>query len=325
MAAIEATWDTDGQRGRLEENGEVRGFIQLVSDWYEAGARTPSVAWVIDWMAAGHDAMQRGLIELDGTPATSSDERARIAERAMQVIHAGPPPTPAQFGAMEAGLLTRAGVKDLVELSSHSLQEAVARVFRAARREDEYAVLNINTGLLEVVGWTRALDELMQRVWDHWLTPAVREQASLDVDATLTRPSISRGVVAEVGAARRIGHPYPSWTHALVAKGVWLPPAELRAFRWLAGKLLHHGPLSVVELRHWRAGEQPRWKWRAADSIYPRPLPEEREGQRTVYDQLLAGRDVVGSLLPVEALIEMEHLFFGLLRDSEAEERAAGP
>jgi hypothetical protein len=322
---LTGTWYRDGRVARLEDAAGVRGFIRLIDDWYEHGSRSPQQAWVVEWMAEGHDAMQRALVELDGVPAASKDQMATITEKANAVIDAGPPVEPARFGAGTTGLRSRAELRDLIELTSHAVQAAAGRVSDAARRKDDYAVMQINTSSLEAVGWLRALDDLMQNVvWQQQLTDVVRERISLEVDERLAAPGVAAQVLAEAAANRRVGQPYTYWTHALLSKGVWLPRSELKAFRWLAGKLLHHGPLSVVELRHWRVGQKPRWVWRAADAIFPPSLKEEREEQRNAYTDFLAGRDVAGSLNLTTALIEMEFLFFRLLRESHEEEDGDG-
>ncbi|MEA2898693.1 MAG: hypothetical protein QOJ84_4308, partial [Bradyrhizobium sp.] len=88
---------------------------------------------------------------------------------------------------------------------------------------------------------------------------------------------------------------------------------------WLAGKLLHHGPLPIAELRHWRAGAEPRWKFRSAEEIFPAFLGERSPPQRALYEDCLAGKDVLGSLNVTGALIETEFLFLRLLRESSEE------
>ena len=92
-----------------------------------------------------------------------------------------------------------------------------------------------------------------------------------------------------------------------------MPREELRGFRWLAGKLLHHGPLSAVELVQWRTGAEPRWKWRTSDDIFSPPRPEQRASQRQDYDRVVAGKDVVGGLRFNDLAYSVESLFLPLL------------
>jgi hypothetical protein len=78
--------------------------------------------------------------------------------------------------------------------------------------------------------------------------------------------------------------------------------------------MLHHGPLSAVELVQWRSGEPPRWKWRQADDIFPPGRLEQRSGQRQDYGVEIAGSDVLGSLRFNELAFGVEQLFSPLLR-----------
>lgn len=322
-AQLSGIWYGDGRAGRLEDSNGVRGFIKLVDDWYEPGCRSPRAAWVVEWMADGHDAMQRALVDLDGVPAESDDRMAALTERARAVIAGGPPAEPDRFGAAKTGLRTRTEVRDLIELTSYAVQQAARRVFDETMSDHGYAVMRINTAALEAVGWLRALDDLMQNVvWERHLTRAVRKRISEEVDRSLARPGVAKSALADAAGNRHSDGSYQYWTDALLSRGVWLPRRDMQAFRWLAGKLLHHGPLSAVELHHWRSGEKPRWKWRPADAIFPPPLHEERPKQRQAYSERLAGRDVAGTIELARVLVETEHLFFRLLRESE--EEAAG-
>ena len=138
------------------------------------------------------------------------------------------------------------------------------------------------------------------------------------MDVAIARPGMQPGLIADARAKRQQkGAPYGDWTIALLSRGVYLPRDELRGLRWLAGVLLHRGPLSTVELKSWRHSEQPRWKWRAADEVIP---PMMRQGERKsakedleAYERLIKGRDVLGSLNLFGVLVEMEFLFISLL------------
>jgi hypothetical protein len=167
----------------------------------------------------------------------------------------------------------------------------------------------------------RGLDELMTYVWEKAVTTDVRNRASEATDAYVARltsppPELS----AAVAERARTREPYADWTFALVAKGSYLQRGDLRGLRWLAGKLLHYGPLPAAEMRHWRAGAEPRWKWRAADAIFPPSEGEKQPSQRAAYEKHLRGRDVVGTVLMTDPLIETEYLFYRLLRDSDEEQ-----
>jgi hypothetical protein len=209
-------------------------------------------------------------------------------------------------------------MRETIALTSHAVQGAEARLHDAARAEHEDAVSLINIAVVELAAWLRTLDDLLTAVWRRRISVANREAVSREVDVAIARPGIQPGLIADASARRQqTSEPYDDWTIALLARSVYLPRDELRGLRWLAGVLLHRGPLSTVEMRQWRAGEAPRWKWRAADDIVPPTRrPGERGGDkedREAYKRVIAGRDVLGSLNLISVLIEMEHLFLSQL------------
>lgn len=319
IGMLRAEWHEDGHVGWLYQNREPIGCLRLVRDWHEPGERRPRAAWVVEWMDASSPIMQRGLVELDAQPATSDARMAELSERAGKVVAAGPLPTPPAFGIASTGMATSSELRDRIELTSHALQEAEGRLGVAARRDDEHASMHVAIALTEVLSWVRALDEVMTYAWNEHLSSEVREAASRSADAFIARQGKGPSAVIQAFAVRqRARQPYPDWTLVLVGRGVYIARAELQGLRWLASKLLHFGPLPAMELRHWRAGEPPRWKWRRADDIFPRLMKEQQESQRADYDEHLAGRDVIGSLNLATVLIETEHLFFRLLREAEA-------
>jgi hypothetical protein len=65
------------------------------------------------------------------------------------------------------------------------------------------------------------------------------------------------------------------------------------ALSWVRGQLIHAATSAPMDLRQFRPGAQPRWKWRESES-FARGRPGD-PGRRA-YDQVLAGRDVVGLL-----------------------------
>jgi hypothetical protein len=80
--------------------------------------------------------------------------------------------------------------------------------------------------------------------------------------------------------------------------------------------MLHYGPLPVVELRQMRPGAPPHWTWRPAQEIFPRISQERGRRQRGFYEAHLAGRTMLSTFKLTFMLIEMELLFFGLIRES---------
>jgi hypothetical protein len=312
---LNITWRSDGRGGVVQEDGELVGFIAL-EDWYEPETREPRPAWVVQFMVPGVDAMQRALLELDGEPATDEARAADLGTKAKAVVEQGVPPTPSPFGHAPTGLGTNAEIRELIQLTDYALESAAGRVMAAAQDERPDAAMSLNVAVTEMMGWLRTLDELGALIWSEKLTAAQRESASQDADRFISSPEAAPGLVSSEYRARQGDkRPYRDWTIALLGAhiGGWMPREQLRGFRWLAGKMLHHGPLSAVELVQWRGGEPPRWKWRTADDIFPPTRREGRPGQRQDYDREIAGKDVVGSLRFNEVAFGVERLFLPLL------------
>jgi hypothetical protein len=78
--------------------------------------------------------------------------------------------------------------------------------------------------------------------------------------------------------------------------------------RWLAGKLLHFDPLPAVELKQWREGEAPWWKWRPSKETFPAKRAERKSHDRSAYDRYLAGRDLISTFNLFDALQSAEFL-----------------
>jgi hypothetical protein len=299
-----------GRIGDVHLDGDFVGFVRLANDWFDVDDFQQHVAWVVDWMAPGIETMQRALVELGGIPAGTEEREHELAAKARITLEAGPPEAPEAFGFGPTGFVTPDELRELIQLTSFALQGAEGRLFEAVRRPDEHAVAYINIAAVELAGWVRALDYLMDSVWRNRVSDHDRERISQAVDATLTRPGVLPGIISDAQARRtQTGKPYEDWTIALLSKGVFLPRRDLMAWRWFAGKLLHHGPLSAVERLPWRQGAEPRWKWRSADAIFPPALREIRPAHRAAFSDSLAG-----STSFFHPLHEMEFLFDPLLR-----------
>ncbi len=294
--------------------------IAVVDDWYEPEHREPSSAWVVEWVDPEdkQPMMHRALIELGDTPASDDARRRELVARAQAVAAEGRPADPAPFGVATTGSATRAELFDRAKQAIYAVDAANARVRQAVRRNDEFEATALTVALTEMLAWLRCLDELLCHLWRTHVAATVREQASTAVDRSLQRlTSAPADLLAASQTRETNGEPYADWTLVLIAKGLLLERRQLRGLRWLAGKMLHFGPLPVAELRHWRAGAEPKWVWRPAHEIVPPTEPEERSSQRAAYEKHLRGRTITSTLSPTIILIETELLFYRLLRDSD--------
>jgi len=309
-------WRDDGLGGAVFEEDQFMGFVSLVADWHEPQDREAQTAWVVQFLAPDVEGLPRALIELSDQPATDETRRAELATRAKAVAAKGAPATPAPFGHASTGLKTMAEIRELIQLTNHGLETEQGRVFAAAQDERPEAVMPLLVAVTDLMAWLRGLDELAAYVWKERLTDRKRERASKQADKFMASPGAAPGLLAaERKSRQKDGRPYADWSIALLANPMgWMRREELTGFRWLAGKMLHFGPLSVVELRQWRAGAQPRWKWRHADRILPPRVLEQRKSQRKIYNRVVAGRDVIGSFQANELAFSVERLFMPLLR-----------
>lgn len=304
-----------------EQTGDRRiATIAVVDDWYEPTHREPRSAWVVEWVEPEdkHPIMHRGLVELGNTPISDDTRRRQLLSKARTVVARGRPADPEPFGAAITGSATRAELFERTKLAIYAVDAANARVRQAARRNDEFEATSLAVALTEMLAWVRSLDEFLGYLWQGHVTESIREQASIAIDRRLERLT---SIPADLLAAARIREadrkPYADWTFALISKGLLLERRQLRGLRWLAGKMLHFGPLPVAELRHSRAGARPDWVWRPADEIFPPTEPERQHSQRAAYEKHLRGRTITSTLSLTIILIETEFLIYRLLRDSD--------
>jgi hypothetical protein len=315
-----AAWDEDGARADLYRDGSWIGSLRLVDGWFTPGSREPRAAWVAEWPAERKPYLPtRALVELDGEPALGEVKRTELAELGETLIEDRPASdTPAPFGVGSTTLDSAKGLRDRIEAVSHALQHAEGRLHDAARITEEWGGVKVLTTLTEALAWLRALDDVMKFTWQEFLPTTVRETASKEIDAAVARRSALPDFARDADSERRkTGEPYLEWTLLLLDRGLALSPGDFQGLRWLAGKMLHYGPLPAVELRQIYEGAPPRWTWRSADEIYPDVTRDRRPGQRRLYEAHIAAESMLSKFGLTMMLIEMEHLFFGLIRKTE--------
>lgn len=258
-AVLVTTWAEDGGFARIEDpENELVAMLRL-AEWFESGERVGQPAWVVEWLPPGGRMTARALVALTGDLPAGDEARHRLCEKAVEVARSGPPDEPRPFGHAPTGMACGDELVNRIELISHALQAAEGRLHQAAPINEDWGGDLVAIALTECLAWLRALDEVMVQLWQQFLPEQVREDVSRRVDAFLERPNVSAGFMDEQREERqRTGSAYRDWTIALLVEGTALPRQELAGLRWLAGKMLHFGPLPATELRHWRAGEEPR-------------------------------------------------------------------
>jgi hypothetical protein len=259
--------------------------------------------------------MVRDRLDLPPEPARDHDAMVRVSEAAAQLARGSGPDEPAAFGHAQTGITRAAEVHQRVVLISHAIQEASGRLHEATRGEHDWASDLVLVALTEAVAWVRALDDTMSHLWRAKPQPYFAD-ITKKIDLVLQRSGWDPKFVS-CAQSRRTATGYDDWTIGLLIRSHGVPRDELLGIRWLAGKLLHFGPLPAAELKQWRAGEPPRWKWRKAADIFPPTRGERRSDGRSAYDQALAGRDLIGTFNLFDALHAAEFLALDLSGRSE--------
>lgn len=313
-----ATWRSDGTHATLrdEEDG-LWATLDLVDDWYMPGCLEPVRAWVIEWLDRSDDEPQmvRTRLDIAEEPAPDEDTMARLSEAGMAVARTVVPDEPEPFGQAETGLARGSEIHKRIELISHAIQKAQGRLADAARVAEPWGGHRVLIALTEAVGWVRALDDAMNHLWRD-LSDELRADITVRIDEALQRPGWDPKF-AVWAKTQRCDTGYSDWTLGLLVRNVGLSREDLRGMRWLAGKLLHFGPLPAVELKQWREGEAPRWKWRRSKEIFPAKRGERRSHDRLAYDRYLASRDLIGSFNLFNALLAAEFLAWDLTGQPE--------
>jgi hypothetical protein len=317
-SGIHVEWDPDWTRAAFYREEVWRGSLRHRDDWFLPGARAPEPAWVVEWRSdrpGWH--FEQALVELGVGAAGDEERRADLASRARALIEAPLDEPPGPFAIPSTDLDSSQGLRDRIEAISHALQSAEHRLGEAARITEEWGGMSVLVALSETLAWLRVLDEVLQFTWRRVVDPEHREAESRRIDHALRARRKLPDFAGEAAEKRRLNRsPYEEWTLLLIDRGLALSPGDLEGLRWLAGKMLHYGPLPVVELRQRIQGSPPHWTWRPATEIFP-PVARERNARRRgLYEAHLAGRTMLSSFKLTFMLIEMEHLFFGLIRRS---------
>jgi hypothetical protein len=318
------TWRSDGAHATLrDEDDGLWATLKLVDNWYMSGSREPVRAWVVEWLDRSDEEPQMTRTRLDalGQPVLDEDAMARLSEAAAAVARMAQPAEPEPFGHAETGVSRGIEIHRRIELISHAIQEAEGRLSDATCITEPWGAHRVLIALTEAVSWVRALDDAMNHVW-RGLSDVVRVDVTAQIDKTLESPGWDPKFVAWA-RSERTETGYPDWTLGLLIRSAGLPREDLRGMRWLAGKLLHFGPLPAAELKQWREGEPPRWKWRSSREIFPAKRGERKAHDRLAYDCYLAGRDLIGTFNFFDALFAAEFLAWDLTGRSERDDPTA--
>ncbi len=254
--------------------------------------------------------MARTRLDMEGRPALDEGTMTCLSEAGAAVARTAVPAEPEPFGHAETGVGRGIEIHRRIELISHAILEAEGRLHDAARITEPWGADRVLIALTEAVGWVRALDDAMNHVW-RGLSDEMRADITARIDEALEGPGRDPKFIAWAKAVRHETG-YSDWTLGLLVRSAGLLREDLRGMRWLAGKLLHFGPLPAAELKQWREGAPPRWKWRSSKEFFPAKRGERKSHDRLAYDRYLAGCDLIGTFNFFDALFAAEFLAWDL-------------
>ncbi len=301
---ITAEWREDGLFAWLRD--ESGGWIAhlKVEQWFGDYEREAGVAWVVSWLKPGGETPEMLTAAIESPALTADDpERQRqligLATDAMQSL----PLTPAPFALPPPTPTSPDEWSQHFDLQLHSWESAFGELQHAAKADGPAAEADRYRYLTQSLDWIYAMDSSLQLQWRK-LPQSVREERSAQTDKAAHRAAEhnSRGAlpfnletdVAFAAYVRRLDdkQPYAHWSETQLA-GVFQSQFFL-AIAWVRGQLIHAATSAPMDLRQFRPGAEPRWKWRESE-LFARGRSDD-PGRR-LYDRILAGHDVTGLLL----------------------------
>ena len=302
---LESRWHPDGQSAALlDGNSALVGTLERI-EWYPPMERHPARAWAVSWLdrSGAEPIMLRAAIEVPALDAEIPERRGALLDAAARAIAAGPEPVAARAPAIPARPSASERFRQ-AELLIDTWDHASRRLAVAAEDDGRAASYLRYLALTELLARTYTVDRTLQGMWDD-VPPDLRESGSQRADddavaaiAHNTRVLAASGRPYDAQADRglapyferlRTGEPYGHWTGHLLS-GV-LQEDFFRGLRWVRGQMTYRGVTDPIELWQYTAGAEPRWKWKDAAAV---TIERGNARERALYDELLAGHDVLG-------------------------------
>jgi hypothetical protein len=298
---VTVTWRQDGLLAWLR-TGDNDWLAHLaVEQWFEDHQREPAIAWVVSWLdpAAAEPTMLSAAIEI---PALTADDPARqryLVERAVSAMQT-PPNIPAPFAIPSPTPVDADEWSAHLDLQLASWERAFGELLEATAPNATSGELGRYRSLAQLLEWTYAIDSSLSMLWQG-LSEQTREQRSLDTDAQAQSAATQNAVVgttfdvstdpafAAFIQRQADRQPYKHWSDVYLA-GAFQREFFL-AIQWVRGQLIHAATSAPMDLRQFRPGAEPRWKWRESASF---ARGRANDAGRRAYDAVLAERDVTG-------------------------------
>jgi hypothetical protein len=329
LDGFEIFWAENGLSAYLRPTEKGPGVRLRVEQWFPDQQLEGQPAWIASWLdpAQKEPAMLEAPIEQPALVADDDQRRRYLAKLAIEASRKPPPKTPKPFAAPGP---TPKGADEWAD--HHDLQlicwdEAFGELAAACGDMSEAGELRRYRSLTQALDWAYALDSSLNLLWRRILPEGVREEASKRTDERAQRSAKHNEEgplkfnldtdLAFAGYVQRLKdhQPYSHWGEMMLA-GIFQAQFFL-AIGWVRGQLIHAATAAPLELRQFRPGVAPRWKWRGSKEFF-RGRPSEPG--REAYERLLAGHDVIGLLGHLTDVFHEGGMYLRrLLRGSEAE------
>lgn len=296
-------WDLDGLGAvLLDDNGSWQARLE-VRNWYEDQSRDPVVAWVVEWPVPDGRApyMYETAIEHPALLADNDERRTELIARARAALLAPRTTVPDPFETPSKALNADAW-SALLDRQIWCWVDSFNGLCTALNATEDSATYPRYRHAVEALGWAYAVDSSLNLLWNR-LSPTARELESLQTDANAAAAIIHNsrsvptfdanndGPFAGYLQRQRERRPYKRWSDVMLA-GLFQSRFFI-AISWVRGQLVHAGADLPMELQQYKPGIQPNWKFSDSASF---GRGRQSQADQKVYDQVLAGWDVVGGL-----------------------------
>jgi len=298
-----ARWSDDGLTALLtDEKGSWLAHLR-VEQWHADQQLSHELAWVASWLDPETESptLLSAAVERPALAADTPARRRELIAGAAKAM-AAPPGVPAPFAAPAPTPRDADEWATHLELQLDCWSAAFDELMEACRDTGPAADYLRYRRLTQSLEWAYAIDCALGVLWNS-LPGAERERASRITDEH-ARKAAAHNAMGELpfevetdpafaGYIRRLedSQPYSHWGELMLA-GIF-QARFFQALSWVRGQLVHAATAAPMDLRQFRAGAEPRWKWRESE-FFSRGRPTD-VGRRA-YDWVLAGRDVIGLL-----------------------------
>ena len=331
MSDLEAHWSDDGLSAVLTDDGGWRARLE-VTRWWGDGQREPDMAWTVEWLSREDETptMLEAPIEVPARTADGPERRAELIERALAAMSA-PPAIPAPSGLPAPTPATSQEWADHIDLQITCWDLAYRDLTVAVDERAERGEFMRYRALTDALERAYAVDSSLRVLW-RGLSKPTKERLSRETDLR-AQDAIAHNVSLVPGydpaddgsfsgyyqrAAN--GQPYRHWGDLLLAGA--FQSKFFDALSWVRGQLVHAATSAPMDLRQWRAGVEPRFKWRESRDFARGRVDD---AGRRAYDEVLAGHDVTGLLSHLtDVFVDARRLLTEALCEEEAKADKGG-